>query len=206
MRVWSKARGITIWLVVGLFLAGVLGVSACTPQSKETTTEPGSQQTVGADFVWSAEADCSMCHADKAASMDDAALLASKHSANECVICHESGALSESHAGVTSVPSEEQVSQIKKNTRSLASQELCLSCHDSLEALAAKTAKSAELKDKHENIVNPHAIPANAEHDGNKVGECYNCHKIHKASPAVNSNCTTCHHDGVFECGTCHEV
>ena len=52
--------------------------------------------------------------------------------------------------------------------------------------------------------VNPHALPASPDHDSLA---CIDCHTSHEAAPALEeaeSTCASCHHAGVFECGTCH--
>ena len=80
--------------------------------------------------------------------------------------------------------------------------ELCFTCHGSYEALAEKTADGTVLTDKTGTVVNPHAIPANGEH--NEEPACKNCHKMHGDSDP-QEYCRSCHHADVYECGTCHE-
>jgi cytochrome c nitrite reductase small subunit len=64
----------------------------------------------------------------------------------------------------------------------------CLSCHGDYASLARAT---ASLK------INPHASHLGEE-------ECYQCHKMHRASPGVKF-CYTCHHTGTLErCSKCH--
>jgi hypothetical protein len=54
--------------------------------------------------------------------------------------------------------------------------------------------------------VNPHDRPSNEDHDASPL-RCANCHKIHQAEAPGETAlrvCSGCHHQGVFECGTCH--
>lgn len=191
-----------------VLLAAAVALSACSGNGGSSETGEGSETTSApAPIKWTPESDCSVCHQAEGDSVADTALLASTHSAQKCVNCHSDiDALATLHANATGAPSEEQAAQMRKNARSMATKEFCLTCHGSLEELAAKTAAGTALKDLNGTVVNPHAVPASAKHDAGNVDECFSCHKIHKASPAVGASCASCHHKNVFECGTCHEV
>jgi hypothetical protein len=80
----------------------------------------------------------------------------------------------------------------------------CLECHDTSN-LSVLTAMSTVLTDKNGTIVNPHAFTPSESH--NSV-LCADCHKMHKPVTAVLENaqaaCKSCHHENVYECGTCH--
>ena len=89
-----------------------------------------------------------------------------------------------------------------KRLESPIENELCFTCHGSYEALAEKTADGTVLTDKTGTVVNPHAIPANGEH--NEEPACKNCHKMHGDSDP-QEYCRSCHHADVFECYTCHD-
>ncbi len=85
----------------------------------------------------------------------------------------------------------------------------CLRCHEhaSYADLIERTKDYSINGQK----INPHAYRVNlddpfAPHDSEK-GEldCYQCHKMHKASPGF-AYCYQCHHLGTFQkCGDCHE-
>jgi cytochrome c nitrite reductase small subunit len=65
----------------------------------------------------------------------------------------------------------------------------CLNCHGDYGSLAKAT---ASLK------VNPHASHLGEE-------QCYQCHKMHRASPGLKF-CNTCHHTGALvSCHGCHK-
>ncbi len=95
------------------------------------------------------------------------------------------------------------------NMEMASSNEACLVCHGSYEELAALTAGYREFIDLENNIANPHEFGGglNAEH---KVALCSSCHtSVHHFSNALYSAyiyCWDCHHAGVFECYTCHEL
>ena len=66
--------------------------------------------------------------------------------------------------------------------------------------------KITDLTDDEGTVVNPHDVPANADHEGAGIS-CSSCHKVHTAEGAAQTAptvCKNCHHHGVYECGTCH--
>lgn len=74
----------------------------------------------------------------------------------------------------------------------------------STKALAETTAQSTVLTDKHGTVCNPHALPQNSSHD---TIACVSCHKVHDDVTLERRSeltCLNCHHDEVYECGTCH--
>lgn len=77
--------------------------------------------------------------------------------------------------------------------------------HANMTRLIEATADSTVLTDSNGTVVNPHDLPAVKDHDGI---ECATCHKIHDPEPdapkVASKKCLTCHHDGVYECYTCH--
>lgn len=156
----------------------------------------------GADFVWTMDSDCGSCHTGEHESAANAADTYSKHSGTPCVTCHtdDGGKLSKAHedAATAKLP--------KKLKATTVSPEACLSCHSQSD-LAASTSSSKVLTDKKGTVVNPHAIPATATHTANVT--CVNCHSMHSDKPraeAATEECASCHHAGVYECGTCHAM
>lgn len=197
-------------LVAGVVLGCSLALFACSPSSASPSASSGSDAPSGDAEVlqaeWSMESDCTTCHTEEAASMEDAALLASSHASFACTNCHTEADIAASHEGVTAAPDEEQQRAIRKKGRTMGTSDFCLQCHGSLEELAAKTADVTLVQDSNGTVVNPHAIPENASHEEDGVQQCYNCHWLHSTSPSPITNCNTCHHQGVFECGTCHSM
>lgn len=146
-------------------------------------------------IIWSVDSQCSECHVNQAASLQDSAKLASTHQGQTCVDCHADETLLKTvHASGSDANGEEQE----------AASGLCLSCHGSYEDLAKKTKDSIALKDIAATIVNPHDVPESPGHDA-ATGECYNCHSIHGETVDAAAYCFGCHHSGEFVCGGCHE-
>lgn len=85
------------------------------------------------------------------------------------------------------------------------SQDVCLGCHEKAR-LAEAAVGVAVLTDSNGTVVNPHDLPANDDHAKNV--SCVSCHKGHdteavdQTAPAV---CLGCHHQDVYQCGTCHQ-
>ena len=185
-------------------LAGALLVGCASSAPKSTAAETGEAKTsegAGAQIdmtQWSIESDCTACHSVEAESTADPSCAASAHSGMPCADCHaDSQGLTEVHqAAKSSTPGK------IKRLESPIENELCFTCHGSYEALAEKTADGTVLTDKTGTVVNPHAIPANGEH--NEEPACKNCHKMHGDSDP-QEYCRSCHHADVYECGTCHE-
>ena len=189
-----------ITLLSALCISGIL-IAACSPRvipQGESQDTPGSDSATGND--------CKICHIVEAESLASSTLLASKHASIKCEMCHTDAVIGEIHASVTAAPTDDQQRAIRKKGRTMGTSEFCLACHTSLDALAAKTAEVTLVQDSAGHIVNPHAIPSNEEHASAGVQECFNCHWLHSTSPAANTNCLSCHHSGVYECGTCHTV
>lgn len=196
-------------IVLGVIAGLCFALCACAPQAASNAGGGSAESEAtpaGLSGDWTIDADCAMCHAEEAASMDDAALLASDHIAYDCSMCHTEADIAPSHEGVTAPPDEEQQRALRKAGRTMGTSEFCLQCHGTLQELAEKTVDVTLVKDANGTVVNPHAIPENAKHEEAGVQECYNCHWLHNPLPSPVSNCNSCHHQGVFECGTCHSV
>ncbi len=141
---------------------------------------------------------------------DDGTLLYGHYSTNEgnseditCISCHDLDTLRKLYLLCDSDALEQA------NVEMSSSNEFCLVCHGSYEELSELTADYREFIDLENNIANPHEFGGGltAEH---KVSLCSSCHtSIHRTSNALSSAyifCWDCHHAGVFECYTCHEL
>lgn len=180
-------------LAVAGLVAGCCMIAGCSPSSNADAEQQSSKSNAAeaVDFVWQPDADCATCH-DKE---DAEGSIASTHAAlgQDCMSCHDDQALLESaHEGVTSKSLMPRKATINQDT--------CLSCHESYEKLAEKTADKP-IVDSNGTEINPHAVPQSEEH-GEQA--CNNCHAGHKDKEPTEY-CSSCHHAGVFECYTCHE-
>lgn len=193
--------------------AMVLTLAACAPHqaAPEELADTGSgdaassasDDTAAVQVEWSLDSDCTMCHATESASMDDSACPASTHQAQgaTCATCHnDEAALTQAHANAQAgaeTPTHLSSSDV--------SQDACLTCHN-MDDLAAATAEFDGLTDTQGTTVNPHALPDNADHAAEV--SCSSCHKMHDgdSEPATEARrtCNDCHHEGVYECYTCH--
>ena len=138
---------------------------------------------------------------DGKTSAEGAAPLASAHAALGCAACHsDEEALTQVHDGVTA--DDRMPKRLRK--AKIDPEQLCQSCHGTMEELAQKTTESTALTDGAGTVVNPHDLPDVEDHA--KL-DCLDCHSMHKgqssADTAMNT-CNGCHHAAVFECGTCH--
>lgn len=205
-----EKRGCRIGLILGLagaLLAG--GVSGCAPNgSEEPQGDRGkaaaANETAAVEFTWSADADCSTCHGAESSSITDESTVAGIHGAegDTCATCHIDGVdLAAVHEGATT-----DSKMPKKLKKTKIDEAVCLACHGSGEELAEKTAASLALTDSEGTTVNPHALPSGSDHD---MVTCSDCHSMHGSDPVADTakaECLSCHHQDVFECGTCHDV
>lgn len=140
--------------------------------------------------------------------MSNSACLASKHQAQgaKCTTCHnDATTLASVHADMSTakVPT--------KLSKTTVDNSVCLGCHGSWDALAAKTTNVTVLTDANGTVVNPHSITSAAidvkgQHD--KI-QCVDCHSMHTTDTADTlgpAECLSCHHQNVYQCGTCHAV
>ncbi len=193
IKTYSGVNFLFIFLWTVLSLTG-----ACTP--KDITlpkTEAALPQTVSVDaqkrFVWGPNKDCALCHVLEARSITRNRLLAYQHgeAGETCETCHDASNLDLKHKNVT----EEKAARVPAKKYPPA---FCFNCHGSYEELAELTKDSTVCTDERGNVANPHDT-----HLGQT--DCYHCHRIHRISSNVRY-CYTCHHAGVFECGTCHVI
>lgn len=192
-------------LVIAMTLVGFVGLISGCDRSQETAEQISAGQPVVEEQVapvvavpvWSMQADCGGCHTTEAASKKDGVHLASKHAEVPCILCHQNEAkLSIAHTDMTKTPSQTWLNSPIDNTT-------CFTCHIDWQNLAGLTTTSQALVDTNGLVVNPHAIPATASHNQNPY--CFVCHEMHLDAKPANEYCLGCHHQGVFECNTCHK-
>lgn len=146
---------------------------------------------------WSASSNCISCHDDQLSHQTE------WHNAIECISCHND---EESLSKVHSDGYENKKAPIRLKQTSV-DEETCTGCHDNYEQLAVLTADSTACTDSQGKTVNPHeAKYLTASHEA--AITCAGCHEEHTDKQVTDSApqvCITCHHQKVYECGTCHE-
>lgn len=210
-------KAITLSIILVTLLALTALLFGCAPSSTVNSPSPdGKADTNGSSpespandpyavaFTWDSTADCSVCHQEEHDSFAEATTTVGFHATQglTCSTCHtDSSALQTIHKKVTSASK----TPIRlKSTK--VEQAACLSCHESLESLAQKSAGSIVLTDANGMVVNPHALPENSDH---AIISCVSCHKMHNdetVEKTAQDLCISCHHEKVFECNTCHKI
>lgn len=210
-------RGLVTLVVIGIVLAltaGMWSLAGCAPQQapEESTQQEQKNDNSSASALegqpvnWTIESDCSTCHLSEAESATDTACaqgVAHEAEGITCAQCHtQESVLSEEHANVKfgdKVATKATVTTVDAAT--------CESCHGTLADVAVTTAESTVLKDSNDVVVNPHERPAGEKHNENPA-TCTDCHNNHSKDLPKDAMkyCTQCHHRGVFQCGTCHEL
>lgn len=199
-------------LALGLCIVGsMVAFTACAPQAK--VPDPAADNPPAADnqassesasdLPWSPEVDCSVCHSAESDSAESLDCLAQTHTAagTLCADCHNDqealATVHEKDAGKTP-PAKLRTTKVTTKT--------CLSCHehDSMEAIAAR-AGDISIADDKGTAANPHQLPSNPDHDSLTCTECHVSHRETDTLEEARGTCLSCHHAGVFECGTCHE-
>lgn len=208
----SKALAVLAIAVMTLTLAVVLGsVVGCSPQQSASDApkeEQGQKEDPMATQVvdWTMDTDCITCHTAEAGTMTDSKIpQASGHADMKCVQCHtEESTLKTAHEGVTYADKP-----ASKPTVVTVDAETCQTpdCHGTMEEMAVVTADSQEFKDEKGLVQNPHDYQSNEQHDLMDP-TCTDCHNIHSDNLQKDAImwCAQCHHKGVFQCGTCHEL
>jgi len=187
-------------MAAALGVVVALALAACAP-NQGSSSPAGSTGDPAAAVAWSIDVDCGTCHIAEQASYGQPDCLAGKHADSSCLSCHvDAAALEGIHDNKAST--DKMPSRLKKTEVLDAT---CLACHyGTKEALAANT-PGVKVTDENGTAVNPHDLPATDEH-GRIV--CGNCHVPHEAAPTqtqAETKCTTCHHQNVYECHTCHD-
>ena len=205
-RLLASAAVVAAVTALALTLGAVVG---CAP----TTAAPLSEEEIAAAdpmfqqiLTWTADSECEICHKVEDASLQNADCpQASGHADLECVQCHtEESTLKTAHDGVAynDVPADEA-------TVVTVDPATCQdpACHGTLEEMAVKTADLDTFKDEKGKVQDPHEYESNEQHDAHQP-VCTDCHKIHSEELQKDAMmwCAQCHHKGVFQCGTCHEL
>lgn len=191
-------KGGVLWVCAVLLVLIVFGLAACGSQTAADPEAPegptGEASAPPQSFTWSADSDCSLCHEQEVASSEGTTLTATAHATQgiDCLGCHEAADLEKYHDGVTLDSPSPKLGSVNYLDK------FCLKCHESYDALAAKTVGSTAFQAADGTYVNPHAT-----HQGQVA--CSECHSIHSDSNPINY-CYGCHHSKKLECGTCHEI
>ena len=170
--------------VVLALTAAMWTLAGCAPKaepsapaaSEQKDGNGGSSAMDGQPVNWTMDSDCSMCHTVEAASATDASCpQASAHEAEgvTCVQCHtDEAALSTEHADVKFGDKA-----ATKATVVTVDPETCISCHGTMEEMAAKTADSRRSPTtKRGTTVNPD-VPSNEARG--EPATCTDCHNNH---------------------------
>lgn len=202
--------------LIGLVLSGGCASSGPEPsEPSKTVVETAGERTdegqtddesVAVDtssaVEWSIQSDCSSCHADEAASMQIAECQVNGgHADFDCTLCHsDEASMSAAHLNASA-------DAVKSNTGgtngACVPNEVCLSCHEDDYTQVAQG--DVVLTDRKGNTANPHALPSNRYHDALSCGDCHSMHSSKSIEETALANCTGCHHENVFRCGTCHD-
>lgn len=191
-------------LVAALCLALTTTAIGCTPSlaTSHSANVETDNATTALTADWSTDTDCAACHSKEGSSLQSTECVAGSHSASQglqCVTCHnDESTLSQVHASAGNKKAPKRLKKTEVNA------DVCLSCHD-METLAAATADFTGLTDSQGTTVNPHDLPRNEDHSAEI--SCTSCHSGHgdnSPSEQATDLCVGCHHENVYECGTCH--
>jgi hypothetical protein len=204
-----------------VFVLVVAWLPACSPKVNSNSDSSIAGGTVGvadgegtgADQAstvalpeWSMSSDCTSCHATEVTSGESADDLYGFHQVNNgtmaCSDCHDQETeLKTVHKDKTA--ESNAATRLKKTE--IPSSQCTSSCHDA-SVLPVLSASSTVLTDSNGTTVNPHELPVSDSHTN--IITCSDCHKMHKPISEIPENaqatCASCHHAGVYECGTCH--
>lgn len=209
------SRKTTKLVVLGVVCALMFTLAftiGCSPS--ESPSEPSSgvteQDSNGANTQpvnWTMATDCTTCHTVEAESLTDTKFpQAHLHQGEaDCVDCHtDEAVLAPLHADLTFADAANVAS---KATVVSVPEQTCIDCHGTLEEMAILTVDNTVLTDDQGTTVNPHERPAGQTHEANPA-TCTDCHKIHSSTTDRDAMkyCASCHHRGIFTCGTCHEI
>jgi hypothetical protein len=197
----NRCRATQLTLVFAFILI-ISVLVACAPRQAEPKTDEGGNTDAVTELPeWNEQSDCASCHAVEGESSTDSLCTYSLHADMACSSCHTdvNNALSEAHVSYTTA------SQPKRLKTTEVDQTICAPCHEQ-DTIKEATAGLTVLVDAKGTTVNPHDIPAIDDHLASV--SCASCHKMHGTElPAENATktCLTCHHQNVYECGTCHD-
>ncbi len=125
-----------------------------------------------------------------------------------CLSCHDINLLRKLYFYVDALMLDEAINVGDHSETTL----MCLACLGSYEELAQLTADYTGLEDELGNIANPHVygggIADTSTEERHYALPCLQCHTfVHNVSDVLFDtfwHCSGCHHERVFECGTCH--
>ncbi len=180
--------------------------SSATSDGQPASTPTGGSADAAANVgdTFSMDADCAACHAGSAERMADEGFTGELHKDLTCITCHSDEAqLTEAHAEHYSA---KQASRVVTLVNTTVDPNICFTCHGDQETIAQATADVTDLTDKNGTTINPHELPAVDEHGAITCGSCHKMHDDKTAVEASQNTCLNCHHDNVYECGTCHAV
>lgn len=173
-----------------------------TAVATETQAEDSSAGDVGESF--SMDVDCALCHTDATEQMQEEGYTGALHSGLSCINCHDNEEeLTEAHAENYSA---KQASRVVALVSTTVDEEICYTCHGDAESLAEATADSTVLTDSNGTTINPHDLPDIDNHVNITCGSCHKMHDDKTTEEGATNACLSCHHDNVYECGTCHVV
>lgn len=189
-------------IIILAVAAALVCVFGCSPQQKvaDSADTVESTESDSQAVAWSMESECSVCHTVEQETLSDNSCTASLHATVSCATCHsDEEGLGRVHEGAVS--SDKIPTKLRKTA---VDNDACLSCHNA-EELKAATADLTILTDENGTTKNPHDLP---ETEGHESITCGGCHKMHESAsdPLVTAPefCIGCHHENVYECGTCH--
>lgn len=193
--------GALMTMALGTVAFGASGAGGSAAKATSVAESSAATEKAGtkADSAWTIEADCLLCHVNEEKAFEDEQCLASKHAALECTVCHaDEKGLTKGHK-----KAKEGVAEVKRLKKSEVDAQTCLTCHKQ-DDLAKATADQDILTDEEGTTVNPHDLPDVTEHQGVTCASCHYMHRDKTALEAAPAVCDGCHHDGVYECFTCH--
>lgn len=201
-----------VLISVAAFVLAFSAVLGCAPseraaETSDATEGQGSSERDDRPVNWTIESDCATCHTTEAESALDEEYSQAYAHQNEttCVDCHTDEAiLTTVHEGLTYADADKVAT---RPTVITVAEQTCIECHGTLAEMAADTAASTTLTDDQGTAVNPHERPQGQTHEENPA-TCTDCHNNHSKDLGKDAMryCTSCHHRGVFTCGTCHEI
>lgn len=191
----------------------VTGLAGCAYQTLASTgnvsdwngivaTQASAKEKV--KFKLTEESECEACHALEVASSLNEDCLAGNpdHEDVDCLDCHlKDKALEGAHRRLSA--DSKEADGLK---RTEVDDQTCLTsdCH-SYDEMVANLSPDALLVDANGTTVNPHEIHEVGQSHGDI--QCADCHLTHEAGETLQTasdKCISCHHENVYECGTCH--
>ena len=209
MRGMPKNTRLLVTAVACVLVVALAGCAAQSPQSANSadadanaSSSDAANESAASNSMWSMEIDCAVCHVEQGASMEDSATLACEHAQvadSTCITCHNDEALlAEVHKDASA-----DKTMPKKLKKTAVTAETCQGsgCHDVGNHVEV-TADITEFTDTNGTTVNPHEVMGLTP--GHADITCSDCHNVHDAPIDPTNTCVSCHHAGVYECGTCH--